>query len=229
MISIVVPVYEEGAAIVDWLRVLFDKHAVAQCIVVDASEPKAYKANWARVRDVFPGAELSYVSAREKGRGAQMNQGAEACTGNILLFLHADTMLPDGALAEIQDAIRDQNHWGRFDVSFDNECRPFRMIASMMNRRSRLSGIATGDQAMFMTRAAFDLVNGFDAIPLMEDIAMSKKLNTIAPPVCLESQVITAARRWEQKGVWRTVVLMWWLRLAYWMGIPPEKLARWYR
>jgi len=113
-------------------------------------------------------------------------------------------------------------------VCFDNTAWPYKVIASMMNWRSRKHEIVTGDQAMFMTRAAFDLVGGFDEIDLMEDIAMSKKLKVLGAPLSLDMEVQTAARRWEKKGVIRTIFLMWWLRFAYWLGVSPARLAKWY-
>ncbi len=158
-----------------------------------------------------------------------MNQGARSSQGAILLFLHADTRLPENAFSHIQSVIDAGAHWGRFDVRFNHPGRTFRMIAGMMNWRSRKSGIATGDQALFMTRGAFDLVGGYDEIPLMEDIAICRKLKTIAPPACLESQLVTSARRWESKGVLKTILLMWWLRFAYWIGVSEQRLSDWYR
>ncbi len=229
MISIVIPAYNEGEAILDQLQGLFDGHKLEQCIVVDASEETVFDSVREKVFAAFPETTLNYIAANTKGRGAQMNTGAANSEGSILLFLHADTLLPEGALAQIQQGVEKGWHWGRFDLRFDNTGWLYRMIASSMNWRSRTSRIATGDQAMFMTRAAFDLVNGFDEIALMEDIAMSKKLKTIGPPLCLEAKVQTAARRWENKGLIRTILLMWWLRLAYWLGVSPERLAGWYR
>lgn len=228
MISIVIPAYNEGEAILGQLQGLFDAHKVEQCIVVDASEASAFESIREKVFAAFPAQTLNYISAASKGRGAQMNTGAANSEGSILLFLHADTLLPDAALAQIQKGIEEGWHWGRFDLSFDNAGRIYTMIASTMNWRSRGSQIATGDQGIFMSRAAFDLVSGFDEIALMEDIAISRKLKTIGPPLCLESKVQTAARRWEKKGVFRTILLMWWLRLAYWLGVSPTTLARWY-
>ncbi len=229
MISIVIPAYNEGEAIVNRLQKLFLRHAVAQCVVVDASETEVFDTIRGKVFTAFPNQSLNYIAAYTKGRGAQMNAGTASSDGNILLFLHADTRLPEGALMQISRGVKAGWHWGRFDVRFDQAGWPYKLIASMMNWRSRKTGIATGDQAMFMTRAAFDLVGGFDDIELMEDIAMSKKLKTIGSPLCLDLKVKTAARRWQQKGVFRTVLLMWWLRLAYWLGVSPTTLARWYR
>lgn len=229
MISAIIPVYQESDAVIELIRELFDKHRVGECIVVDASETARFNALSDVAEGVFSDRKLVYLAADQKGRAAQMNQGAAVSEGSILLFLHADTQLPDEALILIQEGVRQGAHWGRFDVRFDNDSWPFTMIAAMMNWRSRHGGIATGDQAIFMTRAAFDLVNGFDEIPLMEDIAISRKLKNIDYPLCFEVPVVTSARRWEQKGVFRTILLMWWLRLAYWLGVDPKRLAAWYR
>ncbi len=228
-VSVVMPAYREGEAIVAQLQRLFVEQQPHEVIVVDASEPTEIDRVGALLASHCPGVPLAYHAALQAGRARQMNQGAAQCGGNILLFLHADTRLPAGGLNRVQGALEQGRHWGRFDVSFDNSGWPFRMIALMMNARSRLSGIATGDQAMFMTRAAFERVGGFDDIALMEDINMSGKLKKLGRPACLRTAVTTSARRWEDKGVVRTILLMWWLRLAYWFGVEPERLAAWYR
>ena len=165
-----------------------------------------------------------------RGRALQMNAGAQQATGDVLLFLHADTRLPPNADRLIAQALANGPQvWGRFDVRIAGQPRMLRLIAACMNRRSRWSGIATGDQALFMTRAAFDTVGGFPVQPLMEDIEMSKRLLKMSRPTCLRARVITSGRRWETRGVWRTVLLMWRLRLAYWRGAAPERLAALYK
>ncbi|TAN85947.1 MAG: glycosyltransferase [Gallionella sp.] len=165
------------------------------------------------------------------GRARQMNAGAAVAQGDVLLFLHADTLLPSVAVHVIEAAIRrgggaQEYAWGRFDVSITG--RPFmlRVIAGLMNRRSRLSGIATGDQAMFVTRRAFGSVGGFPDQPLMEDVELSKRLLALSRPICLKDRVATSGRRWEAHGVWRTIWLMWRLRWAYWRGTDAAELAR---
>ena len=163
------------------------------------------------------------VICSERGRARQMNAGAAAAQGDILLFLHADTVLPLSAEQAIETAIRrgggtSEYAWGRFDVSISGHSIMLRVVASLMNWRSRLSGIATGDQAMFMTRRAFDSVGGFPDQPLMEDIELSKRLLALSRPVCLADRVVTSGRRWEAHGIWRTIWLMWRLRWAYWRG-----------
>lgn len=160
-----------------------------------------------------------------RGRAAQMNAGAAACPADVLLFLHADTCLPEHADALVRHATLGPHAWGRFDVRIDSTRPMLRVVESLMNRRSRWTGIATGDQAMFVRYELFCAVGGFRDIPLMEDIALSRVLKRHGPPACLRERVTTSARRWEQRGVWRTILLMWRLRAAYSLGADPVQLA----
>lgn len=170
------------------------------------------------------------VLSSPRGRARQMNQGAAHATGDVLLFLHADTQLPEGALITIRRALqRSGASWGRFDVIIDGRHPMLRVVAALMNLRSRWTGIATGDQAIFVTREAFDAVGGYPDQPLMEDIELSRRLLQHARPVCLSDPVLTSGRRWESRGVWRTVLLMWRLRWDYWRGTPADQLAHRYR
>ncbi len=164
------------------------------------------------------------VIAAPRGRARQMNAGAAAATGDALLFLHADTELPLDADEEILGNMRTRS-WGRFDVSIESSSPLLAVVAFFMNLRSRLTGIATGDQAIFVRRADFA---GFPEIALMEDVAFSGSMKRRSPPVCLRARVRTSGRRWESRGVLRTVVLMWRLRLAYFLGAAPDELARRY-
>jgi rSAM/selenodomain-associated transferase 2 len=168
------------------------------------------------------------VITSPKGRAWQMNAGAMQTTGEVLLFLHADTQLPQNALPAIESALAAGKCWGRFDVRISGKPWMLHVVARMMNWRSRLSGIATGDQAMFMTRAAFQAVAGFPEQALMEDIEISKRLCQLSRPACITSPVITSGRRWETRGVWKTIFLMWRLRWAYWWGQSPQQLAKLY-
>jgi rSAM/selenodomain-associated transferase 2 len=162
-----------------------------------------------------------------RGRAAQMNAGAAAATGDVLLFLHADTRLPPAALAHIERGLQNRQ-WGRFDVRIEGRPLMLLVVAALMNLRSRLTGTATGDQAMFMRREAFSAAGGFPDLPLMEDIEMSARLLKLSPPAFISARAITSGRRWEKHGVWRTIFLMWRLRAAYWRGVPATELARRY-
>jgi rSAM/selenodomain-associated transferase 2 len=153
-----------------------------------------------------------------------MNAGAAQATGEALLFLHADTRLPGDAERLVATAL-EKHLWGRFDVQIEARHPLLKLVACAMNLRSRLTGIATGDQALFVRREAFP---GFPQIPLMEDIAFSREMKRRGRPACLRERVTTSARRWEARGVLRTNVLMWRLRLLYFLGTPPERLARRY-
>jgi rSAM/selenodomain-associated transferase 2 len=167
------------------------------------------------------------VLAAPRGRALQMNAGAAAARGQVLLFLHADTRLPPLADALVRQAIAGGARWGRFDVHIEGRPRLLRVVAALMNLRSR--SIATGDQALFVTHPAFDQVGGFPAQPLMEDVELSRRLKRLGRPACLRTKVSTSGRRWEQRGVWRTIVLMWRLRWRYWRGESAAQLAEAYR
>ncbi len=163
------------------------------------------------------------------GRACQMNAGAQQAQHAILWFVHADTRIPADADTLIQQALH-QRHWGRFAVRLSGAHPLLRVVEWFMNQRSRWSGIATGDQGLFMTRRAFDTVGGFPDIPLMEDIAISRALKQqVGRPACLRARLITSSRRWEQRGIVRTILLMWRLRLAYFFGADPADLARRYQ
>lgn len=168
------------------------------------------------------------VLATPRGRMVQMNAGAGVAEGEALLFLHADTRLPDRADELIACALV-AREWGRFDVRIDSGHRALRVVGFMMNLRSRLTGIATGDQAMFVRRASFEALGGFPALALMEDIALSTSLRRKGPPACLRAKVLTSGRRWERGGILSTVLLMWRLRLMYFLGADPRRLERIYR
>ena len=163
------------------------------------------------------------------GRGRQMNEGAKASRGDALLFLHADTLLPTNVQVVIESALADPAVVaGRFDVCFDSPSAWGCMISTLMNWRSRLSGIATGDQAIFVRRHIFEQLGGFAEIPLMEDIELSRRLKRVGPIAALDEHVITSFRRWEQQGPLKTILLMWTLRFLYWVGVRPHQLAHFY-
>ncbi len=219
-ISIVVPVLDEAAGIAAALAALQPLRARGhEIIVADGGSTDA--------TPTLAGSLADRVLSVPPGRAAQMNAGAELARGDAYLFLHADTRLPEGADALIADALS-RRAWGRFDVRIDSDRSLLAMVGGMMNLRSRLTGIATGDQAMFMTRSAFERAGGFPDIALMEDLALSARLKAAGPPACLRAKVVTSGRRWERHGVLSTIALMWRLRLLYFLGADPQRLARIY-
>lgn len=169
------------------------------------------------------------VLRSEAGRARQMNSGARASNGEILLFLHADTRLPAGWGTRVRETICGGAVAGRFDVVLRGSHPLLRVVAVSMNLRSRLSRIYTGDQAIFVRRDVFERVGGYESIPLMEDIALSRRLKREGAIACLREKVSTSGRRWETRGAVRTIGLMYWLRFAYFVGVSPERLARMYR
>jgi rSAM/selenodomain-associated transferase 2 len=172
---------------------------------------------------------IERVVSATRGRASQMNAGARLAEGDVLVFLHADTLLPPDADRLIADALsRPGRHWGRFNVRLSGRHWLLRVIERLMNLRSCVTGIATGDQALFVERASFERVGGFPDIPLMEDVAISRRLRREGRPACVSTPVVTSSRRWEEQGVVRTMVLMWWLRLLYWLGVSPERLRGMY-
>ena len=221
-VSIVVPTLDEGAAIDALLDALAPaRDAGHEVILVDggSSDDTVQRAS----------GRVDRLLQAPRGRASQMNRGAAAAGGDWLWFLHADSGLPNGAMPCLEAIAASRRDWGRFDVRLDAERPVFRIIERGMNWRSRLTGIATGDQGLFVRRALFEQVGGFPEIPLMEDIALSRRLRRYQAPECLRLRLITSARRWQRHGVLRTVLLMWGLRLAYFLGADPAWLARRYR
>lgn len=221
-ISIVIPCINEAAGIVQTLAALQPMRTRGvEIIITDGGSDDDTVAHATPLADRI-------VHAR-RGRAAQMNAGAAVAQGTILLFLHADCLLPQDADRLIVDRLTaSEKCWGRFDVQLDGNHPFLHIVAFMMNWRSRMSGIATGDQGMFVTRECFDAIGGFSEIPLMEDIELSRRLKTRSSPLCLHARISASGRRWEHYGTLRTIFLMWYLRLAYWLGANPKKLARIY-
>lgn len=221
-ISIVVPVLDEANTIVSFLQsVRRACQPAMEIIVVDGGSRDGTAT--------LAADHCDHIVVAAKGRAVQMNAGAKLASGKILCFLHADSLLPPHAGRLMREALGGAaSGWGRFDVRLSGRHRVLRVVERLMNWRSRLTGIATGDQTMFMTRDLFDKVGGFPEIALMEDIAMSRKLKAQSPPRCLPDVVVTSSRRWEKNGILRTVVLMWRLRLLYFFGADPARLARRY-
>ncbi|HET7276401.1 MAG TPA: TIGR04283 family arsenosugar biosynthesis glycosyltransferase [Longimicrobiaceae bacterium] len=219
MISIILPALDEGAAIADTLRSLQDARLAGHEVVVVDGGSSDNTVALAR-----PHADLVLEGSR--GRARQMNQGATAASGEVLLFLHADTVLPDGAALLIADALsREAVKWGRFDVRLSGARPILRVVERLMNLRSRLTGMATGDQAIFVRAMLFERVGGFPDQPIMEDLALSRALLAHSRPACIRKPVITSSRRWEENGAIATIILMWRLRAAYYFGADPERLA----
>jgi len=164
------------------------------------------------------------------GRAHQMNVGASHATGDILWFIHADTQVSENAAQQILSMLdNENNHWGRFDIQLSGKHLLLRVVERLMNLRSCITGIATGDQGIFVRRACFEAIGRFKPIPLMEDIEISRRLKKWSRPCCIHVPIITSSRRWEENGVLRTILLMWRLRLAYAFGVSPEKLAHDYK
>lgn len=223
-LSIIIPALNEATSIGATLASLQAMRARGvEVVVVDGGSEDA------TVAIASPLADRIVVSAC--GRARQMNAGAAGADADVLLFLHADSVLPPDADRLILDAlIASPRVWGRFDVKIRGSHRLLPIIASMMNFRSRLSGIATGDQGLFIRRETFQTLGGFADIPLMEDVAICTRLRKISAPICLKQRITTSGRRWEKHGVWRTILLMWCLRLAYFFGANPFALhGRYYR
>lgn len=222
MISIIIPTKNEAAHISQTLTSLsYWQQQGHELIVVDGGSTDNTL--------ILANEKADIVIKSEPGRARQMNAGAALAKGQLLLFLHADTLLPQNAF-ELLSAIRQQpKTWGRFDVELVGQSKWLPVVASMINMRSRLSGIATGDQALFFSRDLFEALNGFADQPLMEDIEICRRAKSMVKPICFKSRVRTSARRWDNRGVWPTIFLMWRLRWRYWLGESPERLAKDYR
>jgi rSAM/selenodomain-associated transferase 2 len=223
LLSIVMPVLDEAGRIAGALDAIapWRAHGWVEVIVVDGG---SRDGTMTLVTD-----RADALVRAPAGRALQMNAGACHARADALLFLHVDTALPADAPQLVAHALG-RHSWGRFDVAIEGRSRALPLVAAAMNLRSRASGIATGDQALFMRRDAFDAVGGFPQQPLMEDIEISRRLRArCGAPACLRAKVVTSGRRWDERGAWRTIALMWRLRLLYWLGVPAERLAAAYR
>jgi rSAM/selenodomain-associated transferase 2 len=222
-LSIILPTLNEGAVVARTLQRLQAFRTWGhEVIVVDGGSFDD------TVHVAAPFVDKVIKAAR--GRARQMNAGAAVARGNVLLFLHADTLLPGSADRAITKALhsKKRRQWGRFDIRLSGRHPLFRMVERAMNLRSRLTGIATGDQAIFVRRDAFERVGGFADIPLMEDVALSRMLRRLSRPACVKKKAVTSSRRWEQQGILRTIIKMWSLRLRFFLGADPARLARHY-
>ncbi len=222
-ISIIIPALNEGATLETSLLPLQQwREAGHELVLIDGGSCD-------RTREVARPL-VDKLLESSPGRARQMNTGAAAASGEVLLFLHADTLLPRGGDRLILQSLTNDYHWGRFDVRLSGRHWLLRVVERMMNWRSCLSSIVTGDQGIFIERALFEQIGGFPLLPLMEDIALSKRLKHEAGrAVCLHTPLITSSRRWEHHGIVRTILLMWRLRLAWFLGVSAERLAEQYR
>ena len=235
-VSIIIPILNEADNLAHLFENIYDLNpAPQQIVVVDGGSTdnsvaivKAFIRNSSIKNQSTIELQIIEPSA---GRATQMNAGAAQATGDILLFLHADTQLPIMAINDISLAMKkaDNNYqWGRFDVRLNSRNPILWLVSAMMNGRSRLTSIATGDQAIFITSDLFKQIDGYPNQPLMEDIELCKSLKGIAKPTCLSSKVTTSARRWQQHGIWHTILLMWQLRFDYWRGESAESIKQRY-
>ena len=225
-LAVVIPVFNEATAIESTLRRLAPlRTRGARLIVVDGGSTDTTVTLASPLAD--------HVLQAARGRASQMNAGAKAALdegADVLLFVHADSQLPDIADRLIETELRtSRRSWGRFDVRIAGDASILKLISAMMNWRSRLTGICTGDQALFVTRSAFERLGGFAPIPLMEDVEFSKRAKALSWPAAIDTCVTTSGRRWERNGIWRTILLMWRFRLAYSLGADPRQLAQRYR
>ena len=219
-ISVIVPVLNEEKSIAATLQALAHLQP-DETIVVDGGSQD-------RTAEIAAGCGVKVIPS-ERGRARQMNSGAREASGDILLFLHADTRLPPTAFSDIAGAMGDPRYvGGRFDVELDGKHWLLPLVGRLISYRSRLSKVATGDQALFVRRAVFQRMGGFADIPLMEDIAFCRRLKGLGDLACLRSRVVTSARRWEVDGVWRTIFRMWTLKLLYLTGVSPARLKQFY-
>ena len=221
-LSIIVPALDEAAGIAECLAALQPlRGRGVEVIVVDGGSTDATAAIATPLAD--------RVVASSRGRAVQMNAGAQAASGDTLLFLHADTRLPEDADRLVLGGLEATGRaWGRFDVRIEGRSALLPVVAAFMNARSRLTAIATGDQAIFARREAFARAGRFPPIALMEDIAFSRTMKRQGVPLCLRERAITSGRAWERRGPLRTIVLMWRLRLAFYLGADPARLAERY-
>lgn len=220
-ITVIIPALNEASNIAATIR-----HTAAlgfdEIVVVDGGSVD-------RTRAEAEALGLARILACPPGRARQLNAGAGTSRSDVLLFLHADTRLPDRARQLVESALADRAVvGGRFDVRFDSPSLWARIISAFMNLRSRHTRIATGDQAMFVRRPVFERLGGFSDIPLMEDVEFSARLKRTGPTEALREPVVTSFRRWERQGPLRTVLLMWTLRFLYWIGVSPHRLQNFY-
>jgi len=221
-VSIIIPVLNEAEHIADTLKSLDAyRRQGHEVIVIDGGSNDDTVSITQQYADK--------VLHSDAGRAIQMNSGIDEAMGDALLFLHADTRLPGDAVSKVINAIEDGYFWGRFNVRLSGKHFMFRIIERMMNMRSCITGVATGDQAIFVGLESIEIVGTYPQLPLMEDVVFSKRLRKLGWPACIKQQVVTSSRHWEDKGILRTMLLMWRLRLLFFLGVSADKLARQYQ
>ena len=222
LISVIIPVFNEGEILLSALR-SFQTLRQQECelILVDGGSDHLPEAQVKALTDQF-------IVTKRPGRAAQMNAGASKAKGDLLWFLHLDSRLPENAVEALRHHTG-MNSWGRFDLQLSGNHPMLRLVEWMINLRSRVTGIATGDQGIFISRLLYERVNGFPDIALMEDVAICRRLKRVTKPVNLHERLCTSSRRWEREGIIKTILLMWWLRFAFALGADPSRLAKIYR
>ncbi len=221
-VSIIIPVLNEAERIADTLMPLVSYRSQGhEVIVIDGGSNDDTVSISKQYAD--------RVLCSDAGRAMQMNSGIDCASGDALLFLHADTRLPADAIEKLIHAVEDGYYWGRFSVRLSGKHFMFRIIERMMNLRSCITGVATGDQAIFVSQESIEIVGVYPRLPLMEDIVFSKRLRELGWPACIRQRVVTSSRRWEEKGILRTMLLMWRLRLLFFLGVSADRLARQYQ
>ena len=221
-LSIIIPTLNEAEQIAGILgRLQCYRQRGHEVILVDGGSEDGTLAEAAGLVDQFVQAP--------RGRASQMAAGAARASHEVFWFLHADSWVPDRADDLIREALLTAE-WGRFDVRLSGRNRHpmLRLVERLINLRSRLTGIATGDQGIFVTRQAYQAIGGMPDLPLMEDVELSRRLRSQGRPSCIACPLVTSSRRWEAAGIWRTIILMWTLRAAYAVGVSPARLARLY-
>jgi len=223
--SIIIPVLNEAKALPDALKKLqLARTQGAEIILVDGGSTDGTL----ELAKQLEGIRFDKFATSKPGRAAQMNVGAALANKPLLVFLHIDTNLDESCSRALNEYSKFERIWGRFDVVLSGQHFIFRIIETMMNLRSRLTGVVTGDQVLFISRTLFHKVDGFEELPLMEDIELSKRLRKIQWPVSSPVLVTTSSRRWEEYGILKVIFIMWGLRLAYFLGVSPDKLAGYY-
>ncbi len=228
-VAIIMPVLNEATQVEAGLQALYRYDMLNEIIIVDGGSDdttgdvvRGFIGQSSEAKSIFR------FTVAPRSRALQMNTGALQAQSDVLLFLHVDARLPDSAMDSVRDAIKRGASWGRFDMRLDDDAVIFRVIEWCMNMRSALTGIATGDQAIFVRRDVFRMLDGYASVPLMEDVEFCKRLKWVGPPALIRKQVRTSTRRWRQHGIIRTVMLMWFLRLLDWLGVAPKTVARLY-